>query len=69
VVLGQTGILQNSQCSVNTAASSASGAGTSLALNLSLAFQSAFKGTKNVYMELYDGQDSGFKQMGTWSIP
>ena len=68
-VLGQSGTLQNSQCAVNIGASSAAGSGTSLALNLSLTFQSGFKGTKNVYMELYDGQDSGFKQKGTWTIP
>ena len=41
-VLGQSGTLQNSQCAVNTAASSAAGSGTSLTLNLSLTFQSAF---------------------------
>ena len=64
VVLGQSGTLQNSQCAVNTAASSASGNGTSLSLNLSMTFQSGFRGTKNVYLELYDGQDSGFQADG-----
>ena len=56
VTLGQSGTLQNSQCTVNTAASSASGSGNNLTLNLALSFQPAFGGAKNIYMDAYDGR-------------
>jgi hypothetical protein len=70
VTLGQAGTLENSQCAVNPATSSATGNGTTLTISLSLTFKSAFKGTKNVYMEVYDGSgDSGWQQRGTWTIP
>jgi hypothetical protein len=70
VTLGQSGTLQNSQCSVNTAASSASGNGNILTLTLSLTFKAAFSGAKNIYMEVYDGAgDSGWQQRGTWTVP
>ena len=70
VTPGQSGTLQNSQCSVNAAASSVSGTGATLTLNLAMSFQSAFAGARNVYMEVYDGAgDSGWQQRGTWTIP
>ena len=67
-ILGQSGTVQNSQCTVDAAASSASGSGNNLTLNLALSFTSSFNGSKNVYMETYDGQDSGWAQKGTWTI-
>jgi hypothetical protein len=70
VTLGQSGTLQNSQCSVNAAASSISGSGNDLTLNLALTFQSAFAGSRGIYMEVYDGtDDSGWQQRGTWTVP
>lgn len=69
VTPGQSGTLQNSQCSVSSAASSVTTNGNNLTLNLSITFQSSFKGAKNIYMELYDGQDSGFQQKGAWTVP
>ncbi|MBZ5621906.1 MAG: hypothetical protein LAQ69_24745, partial [Acidobacteriia bacterium] len=69
VTLGQSGSLQNSQCTVSAAGSSASGSGTNLTLNLALTFQTAFSGARNIYMEVYDGADSGWQQKGTWTIP
>src|SRR5439155_21899879 len=48
VTLGQTATLQNSQCALNPAASSATGSGTNLTLNLALTFQPSFAGTKNI---------------------
>ena len=68
IVLGQTGTLQNSQCAVNTVSSSSTLSGTSLTVNLSLTFQSAYSGAKNIYMLLYDGQNSGWVQKGTWTV-
>src|SRR5262249_49392581 len=39
-------------------------------LNLSLVFNTTFAGSKNVYMEVYDGTgDSGWVQRGTWTVP
>jgi len=70
VTLGQSGTLQNSQCSVNTLSSSASGSGNNLTVNLALTFKAGFSGTKNIYMEVYDGTgDSGWQQRGTWTTP
>ena len=69
VVLGQSGTLQNSQCAVDMAASSSSVSGNNLTLNLSLTFKSVYSGSKKIYMLLYDGQNSGWVQKGTWSIP
>ena len=67
--LGQTGTLQNSQCTINAATSSSSGSGNNLTLNVALTFSvTAFSGTKNIYMDTYDGVYSGWQQKGTWSI-
>jgi hypothetical protein len=68
--LGQSGSLQNSQCSVDPLNSSVSGNGNTLTLNLSLTFKPAFNGTKSVYMEVYNASgDSGWQQRGTWTVP
>ncbi|HYW41807.1 MAG TPA: hypothetical protein VE959_03050 [Bryobacteraceae bacterium] len=70
VTLGQTGTLQNSQCSVNPLNSSASGSGNNLTVNLTLTFKAGFSGTKSIYTEVYDGvSDSGWQQWGTWTVP
>jgi len=71
VALGSAGSLQNSQCTVDTGSSSASGSGTNLTVNLVLSFKPAFGGAKNVYMDAIDGYtlDSGWQQKGTWTVP
>ena len=69
ITLGQSGTLQNSQCSINAAASSSSGSGNNLTLTVALSFQTAFAGSKNIYMDAYDGIDSGWQQKGTWTVP
>jgi len=69
VTLGQSGTVQNSQCAVNAAASSSSGSGNNLTLNVPLSFQTAFSGAKNIYMDAYDGADSGWQQEGSWTVP
>jgi hypothetical protein len=68
-VIGQGGTLQNSQCILNAGASSVSGSGSTLTLNVALSFHASFSGTKNIYMDAYDGTDSGWQQKGSWSIP
>jgi hypothetical protein len=70
VTPGHSGTLQNTQCTVDGLNSSASGSGTNLTLNLAITFQSAFAGSKNVYMDVYDATgDSGWQQRGTWTVP
>jgi hypothetical protein len=67
VILGATATQQNTQCSIAAAASSVSGSGNTLTLTLALSFKSGYAGAKNVYMQVYDGTDSGWSQKGTWT--
>jgi hypothetical protein len=61
---------QNSQCTLNGAASSVTTSGATLTLNLALTFQAAYGGAKNIYMEAVSpSATSGWKQMGTWTVP
>jgi hypothetical protein len=67
--LGSAGMLENSQCTVDVGASSASMAGNTLTLNLALSFAAGFAGAKNVYMEVENATyDSGWTQFGTWTV-
>jgi beta-propeller repeat-containing protein len=67
--LGSAGTLQNSQCALNLAASSAVGSGSNLTVNLALTFKPAYTGSKPIHMEVYNGTDSGWFQRGTWIVP
>ena len=70
IALGGSATMENSQCRISAAGSSASGSGTGFTVTLSITFLGAFHGTtRNVYMEVYDGTDSGWSQKGTWTIP
>uniref|UniRef100_Q02BD5 Conserved repeat domain n=1 Tax=Solibacter usitatus (strain Ellin6076) TaxID=234267 RepID=Q02BD5_SOLUE len=68
---GTAGTLQNSQCIVSLAGSSAVPAGNTLTLNLAMTFKPLYGGSKNVYMYCADlaGTDSGWAQRGTWAAP
>ena len=68
LVVGSPGTQQNSQCTVDAGASSVSVSGTNLTLNLALTFSPTFVGAKNIYMEVYNGLDSGWVQRGTWTV-
>ena len=69
VTLGSGSTLQNSQCSVSAAGSWATPSGNTLTLNLALAFQPAFAGAKNVYMEVQNASlDSGWSLDGNWTV-
>jgi hypothetical protein len=63
--------LQNSQCSLNAAATSVTMNGATLTLNLPLTFRAGFGGAKNIYMWGSDvsGANSGWQTMGTWTVP
>jgi hypothetical protein len=69
--LGVAATLQNSQCVVNAGASSASGAGNTLTLNVALSFKPAFAGPKNNYVFVADnaGAMAGWLARGTWTVP
>jgi hypothetical protein len=69
ITLGGSGTAQNSQCTITASGSSAAGSDNTLTLTLSIAFQPALHGTQRIYMEVYDGSDSGWLQKGTWTIP
>jgi hypothetical protein len=68
---GSTTTLQNSQCSLNVAATSVTRNGVTLTLNLPLTFQAGYAGAKNIYMWGNDlsGANSGWQTMGTWTVP
>ena len=60
VTIGSSGTASNSQCSVNGGASTVSKSGNNLTMNLALTFTSSFAGSKNTWMEVYDGLSSGW---------
>ena len=65
-----SGSQQNSQCSLNGAASSVSLAGNVLTLNLALVLQPAFSGSKSIYMQAASPAGStGWVQQGSWTVP
>jgi hypothetical protein len=67
---GASGVLQNSQCSVNVATSTRSLNGNTLALNFAMSFAGSYSGARNVYMWAGDvsGAKSGWQQRGTWTV-
>jgi hypothetical protein len=69
--LGSSGTLGNSQCSVNLGASSKSGSGTNLAVDLAMTFSGGFAGTKNLFVYALDQQyqHSGWQTKGSWVVP
>jgi hypothetical protein len=68
--LGAASTLQNSQCSLNVAASTVTLSGNALTLNLAMTFKPAYDGAKNVYLHAVDisGTKSGWQPMGTWTV-
>ena len=69
--LGGSGTIQNSECSLNLAASSVVGASNNLTLTLAITFKSGLQGLQNIYMSVGDnaGLVSSRQQMGTWTAP
>ncbi|MFN7933200.1 MAG: DUF4091 domain-containing protein [Bryobacteraceae bacterium] len=69
--IGSSSVLQNSQCSISLNQVSVSGAGLSLTLNTPLMFKSTFRGQKSIYLRAADkgGLNSGYKTMGSWTLP
>ena len=69
LALGSSGVLQNSQCTINVSGSSVSLSGDTLTLNLALSFAPTFAGTKNIYLWVRNSSfTSNFIQEGTWTV-
>ena len=68
---GAATTLQNSQCSLNVAATTVVLSGNTLTLTLPMTFLPAYAGAKNIYLYAADvsGSASGWRQLGTWTVP
>jgi hypothetical protein len=68
---GAAKTLQNSQCSVGMAGSSAILNGNMLTLNLAMTFAPSYAGLKSVFGYTADqsGLNGGWQQLGTWTVP
>ena len=71
VLLSSGSVLQNSQCAINTAASSASASGNTLTLNLSLTFKGGFAGNQVFYLAARNNStgNSGWQAAGSVLVP
>src|SRR6185312_15818592 len=70
IIPGTAGTLENSQCILNGAASSAVVAGNNLTLSVSVSFKPSFAGLKNIYLSaVANALNSGWTQVGTWTLP
>jgi streptogramin lyase len=71
VGLSSGSVLQNGQCSINTAASSASASGNTLTLNLALAFNPAFAGNQVFFLAARNAStgNSGWQAAGSVTVP
>src|SRR5262249_5603472 len=67
---GAVGVLQNSQCALDTSKSSVFGTGNSLVLTISLTFKAALRGSNTVflYAASNSGLISGWQNRGTWTV-
>jgi hypothetical protein len=69
LALGSGGGLNNSQCTVTGASSSAGGSGKNLSVDLDITFAPSFTGQKTIYMYATnkDGKSGSWEAKGTWS--
>lgn len=70
LVLGTPGTLQNSQCSIDAAASTGSFSGNTYNLQLAVTFGAIFTGAKNLYgyaATSFGALNSGYQLLGTWT--
>jgi len=71
MVLNGGGTIQNSQCSVNGAGSSAVLSGNNLTLALNVTFQASFTGNRILYAAGWDsagGNNTGWQAVGTFTV-
>ena len=69
VTPGGAGVLENSQCVIHAAGSSASGAGNNLTVVVAVTFRTTFAGSRNIYLDVTDsaGTAAGWQSLGTWN--
>ena len=68
--VGETGLLQNSRCSVNMAGVSVTPNGNALTVSLPLTFTPGFAGTQQIWSSADNLTiNSGWQQMGSWTVP
>jgi hypothetical protein len=67
---GIAGTMSNSQCIVDAGASSVTGAGKNLTLNLAVTFKPPFAGAKSIYMDVFNNANvsSGWQSKGSWTV-
>jgi hypothetical protein len=71
MVLNGSGSIQNSQCQIVGAGSSAVGSGDTLTLTLNVLFYEGFVGNPAVYSAARDSggnHNTGWQALGTWSV-
>jgi hypothetical protein len=72
VTPGVAGTVSNSQCTLDAGASSVSGLGNTITVNLALSFKPGFAGVQNAYMYAIDFsglKTQGWQERGTWIVP
>jgi hypothetical protein len=69
VGMGAPTTLENTQCTLNAAASSVSPSGNNLTVNLALSFKTGFGGAKKIFMQVTDtsANASGWQERGSWT--
>jgi len=71
LTLGASGTVSNSQCTVNSAGSSAVGSGNTLTLTLNMTFTAGFAGNRAIYLAARDTgevNNSDWQAMGSWTF-
>ncbi|HEY1754038.1 MAG TPA: hypothetical protein VGG72_01485 [Bryobacteraceae bacterium] len=71
ILLSSGGSLSNSQCTINTAGSSATASGNTLNLNLAITFSSSFAGNQVFYLASRNSStgNSGWQAAGSVTVP
>jgi len=68
---GTSGTIENNQCRLVGSTSAVSGAATTLNVDVTIQFKTAFAGAKNVYLYAIDAMNliSDWQLRGTWTVP
>ncbi|HZS57271.1 MAG TPA: fibronectin type III domain-containing protein [Bryobacteraceae bacterium] len=68
---GSSGVLSNSQCSVPVSNASVAVLGNTVAISVTITFNSSFAGTQNVYANRVNTSyvEGAWQQIGTWTVP
>jgi aryl-phospho-beta-D-glucosidase BglC (GH1 family) len=71
VTPGASSTVNNSQCTLNSSGVSAAISGNNITVSVALSFSGAFGGTKNLWLGVTDasGAESGFQNLGSWTVP